>query len=146
MRGKVLAFNDIDGTGLISGDDGLRYGFTRAGLRGGSGAPPPGAEVDFLVENGAANGVYVIAPPASDKNRIVAALLALFLGYWGVHKFYLGKTNAGVIMLACGTVGWLLFIPGLVNWVISIIEFVIYLVKTDQEFYRDYVVGDRTWL
>ena len=33
------------------------------------------------------------------KNKIVAALLAFFLGTLGIHKFYLGKTTAGIIML-----------------------------------------------
>jgi TM2 domain-containing membrane protein YozV/cold shock CspA family protein len=146
MRGKVLTFSDLDGTGLISGDDGHRYGFVRAALQAGATTVSAGAEVDFQIEGAAAVGVYVVAPSISDKNRIVAALLALFLGHWGIHKFYLGKTNAGVIMLACGTFGWLLIFPAVINWVISIIECVIYLVKSDQDFYRDYVVGDRSWL
>ena len=38
-----------------------------------------------------------------------------------------------------------LILPGLANAMVSFIEFVIYLVKSDQDFYRDYVVGDRTW-
>ncbi len=146
MRGKVLSFGEADGTGLISGEDGQRYGFSRSALQAGATRVLPGAEVDFQVEDGAAVGVYVVAPSASDKNRIVAALLALFLGHLGVHKFYLGKTNAGIVMLVCGTIGWLLILPGVVNMLIAFIEFVIYLVKSDQDFYRDYVVGDRSWL
>ncbi|MDR3510374.1 MAG: TM2 domain-containing protein [Caulobacteraceae bacterium] len=146
MRGRVLTFNPADGTGLISGGDGQRYQFANAGLPAGPAGVMPGVEVDFQVENGAAVGIYVVPLPAGEKNRIVAALLALFLGHWGVHKFYLGKTNAGIIMLVCGTVGWLLLLPGLVNMLIAFIEFIIYLVKSDQEFYRDYVVGDRSWL
>ena len=35
MRGKVLSFNDTSGRGLISGEDGQRYTFMRAGLEGG---------------------------------------------------------------------------------------------------------------
>jgi TM2 domain-containing membrane protein YozV/cold shock CspA family protein len=147
MRGKVLAFDATAGTGLISGDDGQRYRFTRAELMGGGAAAvvAPGSEVDFQVADGKASAIYVL-PSVYEKNRIIAAVLALFLGHWGVHKFYLGKTNAGIIMLICGTVGWVLILPGLINSLIALIECIIYLIKSDQEFYRDYVIGDRTWL
>ena len=148
MRGKVLSYSDLEGSGLISGDDGQRYAFVRGALQGGVRMVSPGTEVDFQIEDGKAVGIYVvvIAGSLGGKNRIAAALLAVFLGHWGVHKFYLGKTNAGIIMLLAGTIGWCLILPGVINWVISICEFIIYLTKSDQEFYQEYVVGDRSWL
>jgi TM2 domain-containing membrane protein YozV len=146
MRGRVLAFNPADATGLISGDDGTRYPFVRGGLGAGVHYLAAGSVVDFEAQAGQATGVYLISASLSEKNRIVAALLAIFLGHWGVHKFYLGRTTAGIIMLVCGTLGWVLILPAVINWVIAITEAVIYLVKSDQEFYRDYVVGDRSWL
>jgi TM2 domain-containing membrane protein YozV len=145
MRGRVLSYDYAAGAGLISGDDGQRYTFARGALQGGYTAVVLGTVVDFQVEDGAAIGVYVL-PASGDKNRIVAAVLAFFLGHWGIHKFYLGKMNAGIIMLLMGTVGWLLILPALANWAIAFIEFIIYLSKSDQQFYEDYVVGDRTWL
>lgn len=33
----------------------------------------------------------------SDKNRTVALVLCIFLGWIGFHRFYLGKTLSGVI-------------------------------------------------
>lgn len=72
-------------------------------------------------------------------------MLAFFLGWLGIHKFYLGKTNAGIIMLVCGTLGWLLLLPPAVIGLIGFIEFIIYLVKSDQQFHEDYVVGDKSW-
>ena len=41
------------------------------------------------------------------KSRIVAGLLAIFLGGWGIHNFYLGYTNKGIMqlvitILSCG--------------------------------------------
>jgi TM2 domain-containing membrane protein YozV len=146
MRGKVLSYSDLEGTGLISGDDGVRYPFVRGALQGGVRVVAAGAEVDFQVADGKAVSVYVVSGPIGEKNRIAAALLAVFVGHWGVHKFYLGKTNAGIIMLLAGTIGWILVIPAIVNWVIAICEFIIYLTKSDLEFYQEYVVGDRSWL
>jgi TM2 domain-containing membrane protein YozV len=154
MRGKVLSYSDLDGSGLISGDDGHRYSFTRGDLGNDVRSVIPGTEVDFEISEGAARSVFVTTSPFSGlsgslsggKNKIVAALLAFFLGMLGIHKFYLGKTNAGIIMLLCGTVGWILFaIPPLVVGIIAFIEFIIYLVKSDQQFHQDYVVGDKSW-
>ncbi len=150
MRGKVLSYSDLDGSGLISGDDGVRYAFTRGTLQGGLREVSAGAEVDFEVVDGAAANVFVTSNGASalsgDKNKIVAALLAFFLGWIGIHKFYLGKTTAGVLMLLGGTIGWITFgIIPLIVGVIAFIEFIIYLVKPDAEFHRDYVVGNKSW-
>ncbi len=35
----------------------------------------------------------------SDKNGIVCLLLCLFLGVWGIHRFYVGKIGTGIIWL-----------------------------------------------
>ena len=149
MRGKVLAYSDYDGSGVISGDDGQRYGFVRGELQGGFRTVIAGAEVDFQIVDGKATAIYVTpyTPPgfADSKNKIAAAVLAWFLGALGIHKFYLNKSGAGVAMLLCGTIGWLLVLPGLAVCTIALIEAIIYLTKSDQQFYQDYVVGDRSW-
>ncbi len=35
----------------------------------------------------------------SDKSRLVAAVLCFFLGYLGIHRFYVGKIGTGVVWL-----------------------------------------------
>jgi len=61
-----------------------------------------------------------------EKNKVVAALLAFFLGGIGVHKFYLGQTGMGIAYLLFCWTG----IPAL----IALIEGILYLVKSDDEF------------
>lgn len=60
------------------------------------------------------------------KNKIVAALLALFLGSLGIHKFYLGQNVAGIIYLLFS---WT-FIPG----IIAFFEFIGLLLMSDDVF------------
>ncbi len=57
--------------------------------------------------------------PMTTKHKTSAALLALFLGGIGVHKFYLGQTGAGIVyLLFCWT-----FIPGLIAFVEALLLF-----------------------
>lgn len=85
-----------------------------------------------------------IAPPANKK--ILAGVLAILLGGFGVHKFILGYTKEGIIMLAV-TVVLVIFIPsvGWPMWVLGLIEGIIYLTKSDEEFYRTYQLGKKPW-
>lgn len=83
--------------------------------------------------------VWNIPPPAQQENKkIVAGILAILLGGLGVHKFILGYTKEGVIQLILG------FLCG-VGFVIGLIEGIIYLTKTDEEFYQTYQVGKKGW-
>ena len=73
-----------------------------------------------------------------ENKKIVSGILAILLGYLGIHKFYLGYTKEGLIQLLLG----LLFgIGGL----IGIVEGIIYLTKTDEDFYQTYQVGRKGW-
>lgn len=68
---------------------------------------------------------YVETRVDLSKSALVYALLALFVGGLGVHKFYAGKTGTGVAMLLMGTVGLLLIIPFVAVWIWAFIDFII---------------------
>lgn len=80
---------------------------------------------------------------ARASNKIAAGVCGILLGSLGVHKFILGYTGAGLIMLlvtilTCG-------LGGIVTHVIGLIEGIIYLTKSDEEFVRIYVDGRKEW-
>ena len=82
--------------------------------------------------------------PSEDVSgkKLAAGLCGIFLGSFGVHKFILGYTTEGVIMLLvtlCTCIG------SPVMFVIGLIEGIVYLTKTDAEFYQTYIVNDKGW-
>lgn len=81
------------------------------------------------------------------KDHVAAGLLAIFLGSLGIHKFYLGYNTPGFIMLAVTIVGSIfsLGIAGLAMVVISIVEGVLYLSKSQTEFEQVYVFDKKEW-
>ena len=142
MLGQILDYTVQTNSGVINGDDGVRYNFP--GSEWNANVPPArGMRVDFEVQGADAVAVYQVAGSQAvpgEKNKTVAGLLAIFLGSYGIHKFYLGNNKMGVIYLLCTLVGWILiFIPPLVIWLISLIEGIRYLTATDEEFQRRYV-------
>ncbi|TAE69505.1 MAG: NINE protein [Bacteroidetes bacterium] len=74
----------------------------------------------------------IIEKPKKDK--IVAALLSWFLGLFGVHKFYLGQTGAGIgyLIATCTIVGMLF------TGIASIVDFFSLLLMSKQDFDRKY--------
>lgn len=86
-------------------------------------------------------------PVVSTKDHVAAGLLAIFLGGFGVHKFYLGYNVPGFIMLAVTVLGSLLTfgLAAAVVWVISIIEGILYLTKSQSEFEQIYVFNKHEW-
>ena len=45
---------------------------------------------------------------ANKKNMVVAYLLLIFLGYFGIHRFYAGAKTSGIVMLVLFAVSWIL--------------------------------------
>ena len=149
MRGQVLGVDRNTGEGQIAGDDGQRYRF-RPEDWGDKLSPAVGAVVDFEANDSRALSIYHVPNAATavahahaaepvragrtNRNKIVAALLAFFLGPLGIHRFYLGRTGSGIIMLVltCTLIG--LLVTGI--W--SLVDFIRYLVMDDREFEARY--------
>lgn len=150
MKGNILSYDLSTASGLIAGEDGRRYGFDGAELQGHIVHNLTNRLVDFQIDAaGRATGIYLITGgngQSGEKNKIVAGLLALFLGGLGIHKFYLGYTTQGIIMAVASVFGFiLLFIPTLIIAVVAFIEAIIYLTRSDDAFYETYEKGRKTW-
>ena len=83
--------------------------------------------------------------PVSRKSRVAAGLLAIFCGILGFHKFYLGYISAGIIMFLLTFFLWWTIVVPLAMLLVSIIEGVMYLTKSDEEFQRIYVQSQKDW-
>ena len=145
MRGQVLGVDKRTGEGMVSGDDGRRYAFGPDDWAH-RGAPAIGAVVDFETRENRALSLFpvpsMVQPVAvversaarSDRNKLVAALIAFFLGPLGIHRFYLGRTGSGIVMLVLSitVIGLLVTVP----W--GFIDMIRYLVMSDEEFAARY--------
>ena len=74
----------------------------------------------------------------ADK-KLVAGLCGILVGSLGVHKFILGYTTEGIIQIVitivtCGLGG-----------IVGLIEGIIYLTKSDEEFVRTYIQNKKGW-
>jgi TM2 domain-containing membrane protein YozV len=74
----------------------------------------------------------------ADK-KIVAGILGILVGGLGVHKFLLGYTTEGIIQIVitiftCGA-----------GSIVGLIEGIIYLTKSDEEFVRTYIQNKKGW-
>lgn len=77
---------------------------------------------------------------ARDK-KVICGVLGLLIGSLGIHKFVLGYTKEGIIMLLlCFTI-----VLAPVMGIIGFIEGIIYLTKSDEEFLDTYINGKQGW-
>ena len=186
MNGQILDYSAQTNSGLIAGDDGNRYSFVGTEWKDQA-IPNRGMRVDFEAQGGDAVAIYraVSASGAgiggalegvmgSEKTKVVAGLLGIFLGWAGVHKFYLGIKKPATIQLAVGggglvlaivvgnifialgifgigaLIGLLLYAIGylalMAAGMLGLVEGIIYLTKSDEDFQSIYVTGQKQWL
>lgn len=81
------------------------------------------------------------------NKKLAAGLTGIFLGAFGVHKFILGYTKPAVIMLVVSLVGGAVTcgVASFVMGVIGLIEGIIYLTKTPEEFKEMYIDAEKDW-
>ncbi len=88
---------------------------------------------------------------STDNKKLLAGLLAIFLGSLGIHKFILGYQKEGIILLVGTVIGYATLCIGIGAFIlmatgaIGLIEGIIYLVKSDEEFYNTYQANQKPW-
>ena len=74
-----------------------------------------------------------------DSKRMVAGICGILLGGWGVHRFILGDAMGGVIRIV------LTFVTCGAGALIGLIEGIIYLMKSDEDFVQTYQINKKGW-
>lgn len=77
-------------------------------------------------------------PYGEENKKILAGVLGIVIGGLGIHKFVLGYTKEGILQILLN------FLCG-AGSIIGLIEGIIYLTKSDAEFYETYQRGHRPW-
>ena len=77
--------------------------------------------------------------PAGADKKVLAGVLGIVFGGLGIHRFVLGDTTGGLIrigitIVTCGA-----------GSIIGLIEGIIYLTKSDEEFVQTYLVEKKAW-
>jgi TM2 domain-containing membrane protein YozV len=75
--------------------------------------------------------------------KIAAGLCGILIGALGIHKFLLGFTQAGIIMVCVSVISCGFLAP--VMGIIGLIEGIMYLTKSDEEFYQTYAIQKKEW-
>ena len=79
------------------------------------------------------------ATAGGENKKMIAGILGILLGGFGIHKFVLGYTKEGIIQIV------ITFITCGAGSIVGLIEGIIYLTKSDEEFYNTYQVGRKPW-
>lgn len=105
---------------------------------------PPQGQPPYQQPYQQPHGNDVFAAGPSGKSRGVAALLAILVGALGIQYFYIGKNTAGIVCLcislfSCGVLGAAI-------WLASIVQGIIMLTLTEEEFERRYIHDPATFV
>lgn len=129
IQGEISNSTKVWKKGLVDWED-LSVHFSKADI------PPPININNIASEN---QNLKKVKP----ENKLAAGLCGIFLGAFGIHKFVLGFSTPGLIMLlttmlTCG-------VGALVMGTIGLIEGIIYLAKSDEDFIQNYIIDKKQW-
>lgn len=81
------------------------------------------------------------------SKKMAAGLCGILLGGFGIHKFILGYKTEGIIMLAVSLGGGIVTCGAAtgVMQIIGLVEGIIYLTKSDADFYSTYIANKKAW-
>lgn len=77
------------------------------------------------------------------SKKIACGICGILLGGLGIHKFILGYTTEGLVMLLVSVLTC--FIASPVIGIIGLIEGIMYLTKSDEEFHNTYIAAKKGW-
>ena len=77
--------------------------------------------------------------PTQENKKVLAGIMGILFGGLGIHKFILGYTQEGIIQIVVSIVTCGIFS------IVGFIEGIIYLTKSDEEFYQTYQIGKKGW-
>jgi TM2 domain-containing membrane protein YozV len=80
---------------------------------------------------------------ADASKKTAAGICGILIGALGIHKFILGYTTEGAIMLAASLLTCGIASP--IMGIIGLIEGITYLTKSDREFVDTYVNAKKGW-
>jgi TM2 domain-containing membrane protein YozV len=85
--------------------------------------------------------------PEGASKKVPAGICGILLGALGVHKFILGYTTEGIIMLVVSIILGIFTcgVGAAVMGVIGLIEGILYLTKSDEDFVKIYVQNKKGW-
>lgn len=107
LPGVTLNLNKKSAS-ISIGPKGFRQTFSTTGKKTTT-VGVPGTGISYSQSSGSSAAQAPVELGPSPKNKTVALILAIFLGWFGVHRFYVGKVGTGILwFLTCGMFcfGW----------------------------------------
>lgn len=111
MKGMIIG--QESGTYFVSGSDGKRYQFETWDWLGKN-APKVGDAVDFVCEGDAVKSVFPLFGCQTEKRlKLKLAIFCWILGFVGVHRFMVGKSGTGILMVLISLTGVGIIVTGI---------------------------------
>ena len=155
MNGQIIDYSFHTGSGTIAGSDGSRYSFTGDQWKTQE-THSPGMRVTFDAVGNRAASIYLTTRDpggarASEKSKGTAVRLAIFLGAFCAHHFYLGHYRTAIVRLGLYPFVLLIGSPVGMKWyplpflvfaaiileILALINAFGYLAKSDEAFYEE---------